>query len=354
MGDEENQAEAKKLPAPHKRRKHKSTGLLTVLLLTVLVLAAGGWYGYHYLTGYQSRLNLLTVEQSKLQQQNSSLKAEFDSKWAILKRQQDDLADHINTLREKNQYLRKDWLLLEAEYLIQLAVQRLLFERDINTAIAALHAADTRLRDTGDPGAIQVRKAISESVQALKQVPQADLAGLSLTMSTINQEIEKLPLATPDPKSKLQNQSQEMTESRKVKSWRELPAAIWRDLKNLIIIRDHEKPVQPLLSPEQRFFLVENLRLQIEQARLAMLTGQQRVYKERIDTARHWIERHFDTQSPVTQATAATLQQLATAAIAPELPDISTVYQVLQKYRGANDKPPLAPVKEKTGPVQDK
>lgn len=342
-------ADTKSITA-HKRKKHKAVNLnLPLFVLLIILLAAGGWYALQYVKTYQQQMTALAAHQAELQKQNNSLRNEFSSKWNILKQQQDDLSNHITTLREKNQHLRKDWLLLEAEYLVQLANYRLLFERDINTAIAALNSADARLRDTGDPGVIRVRQVISEATQSLKQVPQSDLAGLSLTLSTLYKDIEKLPLNTPDPKSKEHQEKLEAAESPNVKSWQELPAAIWRDLKSLVVIRNHETPVQPLLSPEQRFFLVENLRLQIEQARLAMLTGNEKVYKERIETVMRWIGQHFDQESSITKAMLGSLQQLSTVAIAPELPDISFTYQALQTYRlsvtGVQVKPQATPEK---------
>lgn len=317
----------------HKKQHSRKAGGGLLLLVIILLVVAAGWYGYDYLKQSEQSLKNLADEQYTIKQQRADLRDEFESKWNILKKQQDDLADNINTLREKNLYLRKDWLLLEAEYLIQLANQRILLERDVNTAIAALEAADMRLRDTGDPGIVKVRQVVNQALQSLKQVPQSDIAGMSLTLSSINGDLEKMPLATPDPKSREQEVQRELEETQKVESWRELPAAVWRDLKNLVVIRDHEKPIQPLLSPEQRFFLLENLRLQIEQARLALLSGQQTIYKERLDTAMQWIGQYFDKDSPVTRATLQSLQQLATVVIAPELPDISGTYVALQRYR---------------------
>jgi len=326
--------EKKKPTVSSKRKKQKSHNVSRVTtFLIVALLLAGGIFLYDYINKFQRQLKQLASQQIQLQQQNAGLKEEFASKWGILKQQQDDLNNHLAKLLEKNQHLRKDWLVLEAEYLIQIANHRLLLERDINTAVVALESADARLRDTGDPGVLRVRQIISEAMQELKQVPQSDLAGLSLSLSTLYKGIEKLPLATPDPKTREQQEKRETAESRQVKNWQELPAAIWRDLKNLIVIRNHEEPVQALLSPEQRFFLLENLRLQLEQARLALLTGQEQVYKERIATAIQWIKQHFDKESAMTSATIETLQQLSSAEISPELPDISSTYQALQKYR---------------------
>ena len=156
---------------------------------------------------------------------------------------------------------------------------------------------------------------------------------------------------TPDPVSKAHEASADLAETKKVTSWKELPAAIWRDLKTLIVIRDHEQPVGPLLSPQQRFFLVENLRLQLEQARLAMLSGQADVYRERIQTASDWINKHFDKEASITRNALETLQQLSHAAIAPELPDISAAYQALQKYRHNNQLDTEAPAEPKPAPT---
>jgi uroporphyrin-3 C-methyltransferase len=318
----------------HKPRA-KSAGQFVWLLLLIILAGTGAvaYYGFNIFKQQAMRMDELAAQQSQLQSQNAHLTSQLAESLQTISKQQADLANDIETLRAKNQHLRKDWLVNEAEYLLQLANYRLLFERDINTAVVALNTADARLRETGDPGVIAVRKEIADSVHALKEVPQADLAGLSLTMSAITKDIDSLPLNTPDPQSKAHEQPQQMAETSKVKTWSALPAAIWHDLKNLIIIRDHTQPVEPLIAPDQRFFLTENLRLQIEQARLAMLSGHPEVYKERIDTAIKWIEMYFDKASAQTQATLATLKQLQNSDIAPPLPDISKPYQLLEQYR---------------------
>lgn len=313
--------------------RHTARYVILFLLLVIAAAGVGGYYGFTFIKQQTARMETLAAAQAQLHDQNAQLKSQLDESLQTLSKQQSDLANDIQTLRARDQHLRKDWLLNEAEYLLQLANYRLLFARDINTAIAALHTADDRLRETGDPGLIGVRKVIAESVQALKAVPQADLAGLSLSMSAITKDVASLPLNTPDPLSRQTEQKTVGAETRKVKSWSALPAAIWHDLKGLIIIRDHSQPVEPLLAPDQRFFLTENLRLQIEQARLAMLTGHAEVYQERLATAIHWVEKYFDKESARTQATLATLKQLQSSAIAPPLPDISKPYRALEQYR---------------------
>ena len=334
-GSAGSKTEVKSHPAHRKRKSagHKSSGWGIVALIVIALLAGAGWYGYGLLKDAQQQFADIQKSQIKLAGQNREFEAALSARMQAVQEQQTELTEYIQVLRNKNQHLRKDWLLMEAEYLIQLANYRLLFERDVNTAIVALESADARLRETGDPGILSVRKGVAEAVQALKQVPQADLAGISLTLSALNKDIDKMPLATPDPKSKQHEQAQIEQESKDVASWSALPAAIWRDLKSLIVIRDHGAPVQPLLSPEERFFLIENLRLQIEQARLAMLSGQAKVYQERLTTATGWIEEHFDKEAALTKSTLDTLAQIQAEPIAPAIPDISFTYQALHNYR---------------------
>jgi len=322
-----------KKPAHKTQAKHTPRILVVALLIVIAVAGAGAYYGYQFLQQQRVRMDALTTQQSQLRDENAQLKTQLAEGLQTLSKQQTDLVSDIETLRARNIHLRKDWLVNEAEYLMQLANYRLLFERDIKTAIVAMKTADMRLHETGDPGLIGVRKSIAEAIQALKSVPQADLAGLSLSMSAIAKEVSTLPLNTPDPQSKLQEQSPGLEETSKVTKWSELPLAVWHDLKGLIVIRHHDKPVEPLLAPQQRFFLTENLRLQIEQARLAMLSGHPDVYRERLTTASKWVTQYFDQDATQTRAVLESLQQLLDSKIAPPLPDISKPYQLLLDYQ---------------------
>jgi len=325
---------------PHKPGKRGPLRILSLLLLLLLVVAGvAGYYGYNVYRDFNRRLQALSLQQSKTEQQNVELKDQLGSGLQSVSKQQAELANEIEILQRRSHFVRKDWLIMEAEYLLQLANYRLLFERDTKTAMVALKSADSRLRETGDPALIAVRKAIADSIQALADVPQPDLAGLSLSISALSKDVDSLPLETPDPMSRAQEQKSTASETARVKTWSALPAAIWHDVQHLIVIRDHSKPVEPLLAPDQRFFLTENLHLQLEQARLAMLSGNAAVYKERIDKAIAWVKQYFDQASPHTAATLAALDRLHDTNIAPALPDISKPYQMLERYRAQSAAP---------------
>ena len=234
--------------------------------MTGLIIAGGIFYLWRYhtdaLQGQQQRLaELQTViqDQSETQQQaDEALKGELGT----LHERQQAVTEAVDELLKTSRHLRHEWLVAEAEYLVNLASHRLILAQDANTAITALQAADDRLREAGDPSLIVLRKALAEDINSLQAVALPDIPGLSLKLNAILQDVDDLPLLTPDPESATQRQNG--TVRPPVQNWQELPAAMWEDMKKLVIIRDHQGPIKPLLSPEQHFFLSQNLKLQLE------------------------------------------------------------------------------------------
>ena len=175
---------------------------------------------------------------------------------------------------------------------------------------------------------------------------------MSFTLTALAQDIEQLPLNTPDPDS-IAKRIEKETTSDKVEDWRDLPQAIWQDIKGLVVIRNHAEPIQPLLSPEQHFFLSQNLRLQIEQARLALLNGQEKVFQERLQTTREWVITYFEKDHNLTQHVLTRLDELDQAKIKPDLPDLSDTFRALYDYRNALQvKQPQTKQTPKTQPEQ--
>ena len=246
---------------------------------------------------------------------------------------QENLRHNLTNLVRNNQHLRNDWLMAEAEYLIQLANHRLLLNKDVATAIVALKAADARLAEIADPALLNIRKILANDLLTLNNIPKVDITGLSITLSALSNNIPNLPLRTPDPKTHKITQEEKSTTSSNIENVQQLPAAIWKDIKSLIVIRHHQKPLEPLLAPNQHFFLVQNLALLLEQSRLALLNGHNEIYQERLATTEKWIKQYFDTDHNVTRNMLTSIAELQKMNIDPALPDISSTFSAVKKYR---------------------
>ena len=338
----EIKVEAKAVKKKAKPKHPKAAGgnyLAKLALLSSLIIAGGIFYLWRYhtdaLEGQQQQLTQLQAvikDQSETQKQfDEAVKHELGT----LHERQLAVTEAVSELLKTNRHLRHEWLVAEAEYLVNLASHRLILAQDANTAITALQAADDRLREAGDPSLIVLRKALAEDINSLQAVSIPDIAGLSLKLNAIVQDVEDLPLLTPEPESAAQRQNGPVRPP--VENWQELPAAMWEDMKKLVIIRDHQGPIKPLLSPEQHFFLSQNLKLQLEQARLALLTGENEVYHERLDTAQGWISNWFDPENNRTIHMLEQLKQLDAVNVQPSLPELTRTYQAFQTYHAKQD-----------------
>lgn len=342
-------------PKPKRTGSRHGGAWLLVLIMLVLLGLAGWQYGWKEYQAFQQHIAGLESGMQALREDTRQQLQQFGEDLGKVTSRQNHLEEGLDSYLAENSHLRKDWLLAEAEYLIKLASHRLLLEQDVKTAIIAMQGANARLAEVGDPALLGVRKQISRDIQKLKSVPTIDIAGISLTLSSLVQTVSKLPLQVPDPQAIRQRIEERKPESHKVDNWKSFLVAIWNDLKNLVVIRDHEQPLQPLLTADQQFFLVQNLQLRLEQARLALLQGETGVYQERLKELEKWIPLYFDTSHPLTQSTLDTLAQLRKQDITPELPKLTRSYERLEEYLSSGSgykprKPRSKPAEKKSVP----
>ncbi len=339
-------------------KAHKSNsshvGLITLLFFIAIATLGGLYLVWESLQQNSIKQQITTQSVDKqietLKQQQLEITEKNEQQIKDIHTYQENLRHNLTNLIRNKQHLRNDWLMAEAEYLIQLANHRLLLEKDVATALVALKAADIRLAEVADPALLSIRKILANDIQVLNNIPTIDLAGLSVTLSALSNNIPNLPLNTPDPKTHKINQAEQTPASSDVKSIKDLPAAVWKDIKSLIVIRNHEKPLQPLLAPNQHFFLIQNLALLLEQSRLALLNGHNEIYQERLATTEKWINQYFDTEHNVTRNTLTSIDELQKFDIDPTLPDISATFTAIKKYRTQGQLPdePVEKVKEES------
>ncbi len=224
---------------------------------------------------------------------------------------------------------RGEWAVAEVEQLLIIASQQLQLAGNVRPALLALRAADNRLQQLDKPQIISLRKAIEQDIQRLQAVPRVDTVGMSLSLSTLAENIDQLPLVS-------ERHPQETAETVALPDtgpWQRLTREIWQDLRRTVRIERVDRPEPPLLAPEQSFFLRENLRLRLLAARLALLQREEASYRTDLRLAENWLRRHFDTQDAATRAALVTLQQLAATGITIDIPDISTSLNALSQYK---------------------
>ncbi len=218
------------------------------------------------------------------------------------------------------------WLRAEAQYLLRLANQRVLMARDPDSAIALLQSADDILRELGDPGLHEVRAATAAEIAALRALPRVDVEGIYLRLSALIEQAASLRIfeapeidyrAAPEAADTWQNRLQRGYEQ-----------AIAR-LSEYIVIRRRDVPMQALMDPQWEGLVRQNLRMLLEQSQVALLRGNQKLYSESLERARHWVAQFSETDEAAAAAMDAELLALQAETVAVEMPDLSRSVQAL-------------------------
>jgi uroporphyrin-3 C-methyltransferase len=96
--------------------------------------------------------------------------------------------------------------------------------------------------------------------------------------------------------------------------WQTFSRQVWQEARDLVRVTRIDNPEAMLVAPEQAFFLRENLKLRLLNARLALLSRQFDLAQSDLREARAALDRYFDRSSRPVIAASEVLRQVATQA----------------------------------------
>lgn len=349
---------------PQKKKSKWRKFFIALLCLILLgIITAAIYYNYSYSRDALAQQNI-ELQQLKisLAQSNTSLTQSHTKTQSLTEKNRATISDLDNTLSQQgNSYeqrlkiaedrlqaqnkrllslsttTREDWLLAEAEYLLKLANQRVLIEKNIDGADALLTEADIILRDLDDPDLFPLRKAIHDDLAELRLTVKIDQQGIYLSLASLSSQIESLPILPMTKTLPIKNQLQErsfpindttlsLTQKIKISF-----SNVLGSLKDYIRITDRTENPILVLTPESALYLQQNLRLMIERAQLALMREQHVIYQSSLEQAQTWIQKYF----PANEKRALFLKQLdieKNKEISRIFPDITDSLELLHSY----------------------
>jgi uroporphyrin-3 C-methyltransferase len=320
-------------PPPAAAARTSSAWLSGICLLLLIALAAAGGVAYQRLTARLASQDQKAAETAqalqtrwqKMQTQQQQLEA-LKNDLAAAQDEQKKLAGSLAHLLLEQTRHSEGWVLREVHYLLTVAAQRLVLERDVPTALAALTAADERLALPANPEFIPLRRQIIADRDTLQAVKTPDVAGMALTLADWIERVEGLPLkdgsrendATPPPKAA------------PPQGWREVLLGMWHDLVKLVDVKDMAVPDDVIFDPGKRYLLQQNLRLELASARLQALRFDAANLRASLAHIERLLNRYYDTQSSEVTALLKTLSAMRETELAPSLPSLEQSLAAVQ------------------------
>jgi uroporphyrin-3 C-methyltransferase len=234
---------------------------------------------------------------------------------------------------------RDEWQLAEIEQVLAIASQQLQLARNVRAALLALQLAESRLSRTDRPQFAPIRRALARDIERLKAAPVVDFPSVANRIDNLIASVDAMPLAfeerteRPAPAAKDAAAAERSFMSR-------LGAEVWGELSQLVVVRKMGPAEPPLLPPTQAYFVRENLRLRLLNARASLLSRDEAGYREDLRASLTWVQRYFEPKSKQTAEAVSQLKQLSAVSITFEMPNIFESLEAVRGYKSRRERTP--------------
>jgi uroporphyrin-III C-methyltransferase len=266
---------------------------------------------------------------------------------------------------------RDDNLVQDIESALRLGQQQAQLTGSVQPLLSALQAADQRIGRAAQPRLNPVQRAIARDIERIQGAALADVPSLVLRLDELARQVDEWPVVNEvgplsgrtgsaektaisgQPGSRVATAGSEAATATATASsaagtsltatvgenstasalsidgwgmayWSGLWQRVWADVsrtgRELVRVSRIDQPEAALLAPEQAFFLRENVKLKLLNARLGLLARQLSSAQADVKSVDASLGRYFDTSSPLVMAAQASLSKLREELVVTELP----------------------------------
>lgn len=233
------------------------------------------------------------------------------SEVALQRSQLEDLMQSLSRSRDEN-------LVVDIESALGLAQQQAELTGSVQPLLAALQAAQKRLTKVAQPRLAPVLRAIQHDIDRLQSATLTDIPGVLIRLDELVVLVETLPVANAvGPNTRSARAPDKAPQASWARIWQDADWAavgqrIWSEVTGLVRVSRIEHAQAVLLSPEQSFFVRENLKLRLLNARLGLLARQTVTAQNDVALAERDMLQFFDVSSKQGQTAKNLLRQVQT------------------------------------------
>ncbi|MGM9486566.1 uroporphyrinogen-III C-methyltransferase [Ideonella sp. YS5] len=242
---------------------------------------------------------------------------------ALQRSQVEELIQSLSRSRDEN-------VLADVEAALRVAQQQSAITGSAEPLVAVLRQADERLARYNQPRLERVRRAVARDLDRVRAVSVADVPSLSIKLDEAVRLVDELPLlVNPErkpasaggPARAVAAPAREAQAASAAgfsgwlgwvdQAWQRSASEVWAEVRSLVRVTRIDQPEAMLVAPEQAYFLRENLKLRLLNARLALLSRQFDQAQNDLAQAQAALERYFDRSSRRVSGAIEVLHQVA-------------------------------------------
>lgn len=228
---------------------------------------------------------------------------------SLQRSQLEELIQSLSRSRDEN-------VLSDVEAALRLALQQAAITGSAEPLLSALRQAEERLARYPQPRMERVRRAVLQDLDRVKAAGTVDVQSLAIRIDESVRAVDDLPLLAAIDRRGVSREGLARGPAASAPAgpagvgaasspgpqWldarvRSLLGQFWEEVRGLVRVTRVDDPEAALLAPEQAFFLRENLKLRLLNARLALLSRQFDTAQADLREAQAVLDRYFDKGS---------------------------------------------------------
>jgi len=256
---------------------------------------------------------------------------------SLQRSQFEDLIQSLARSRDEN-------VLADVEAAIRVALQQSAITGSAEPLILVLRQSEERLARYNQPRLERVRRAVAQDLERTRGAGITDIAVLTIRLDEAIRQVDELPLlAAPERRGAAARVAATDASAPSAQSaptvsaapgraasaptvpasapggwgddlrsaWHFVGTRLWQEISSLVRVTRIDTPEAMLVAPEQAYFLRENLKLRLLNARLALLSRQFDTAQSDLRDAQAALDRYFERGHKRTVAVAEVLRQVA-------------------------------------------
>jgi uroporphyrin-3 C-methyltransferase len=199
----------------------------------------------------------------------------------------------------------------------------------VEPLLAALRAAEVRINRTAQPRLTPVQRAIARDLAKVKSSVVADTPAVLVKLDELVLLADELPMANAVGAAKGQDAPKRKPDEALSQWSLRWMQVLHEEIRALVRVSRIDEPEAALLAPEQAYFVRENLKLRLLNARLGLISRQLDSARSDLATASVTIAKYFDGGARKTQTASTLLQQVQAQMRVMELPRVDDTLAAL-------------------------
>lgn len=261
----------------------------------------------------------------ELARESAARVAVFDARLSEITLQRTQLEELMQSLSRS----RDENLVVDIESAIRLAQQQAQLTGSIEPLLAALKTADQRVSRAAQPRLTSLQRAVRHDIDRVKSAVVSDTPGLLMKLDELVRLADELvPANAVAPVSATGSITRQSLETLPT-WWQRSLQVVMTEARSLVRLSRIEQPEAALLSPEQSFFVRENLKLKLLNARLGLLARQIESAQADLAAAHQTLNKYFNATSRKTLTAVALLQQVQNQMKTLQLPPVDETLAAL-------------------------